>query len=79
MELERLQLGKARVERENIEARAKVHSAASNHTGQENVVAVTKTPGLPDFVGGKVNLNNYLEWFERNANIWGWKRDTLDV
>ena len=49
-----------------------VQSAASSLTGQENVVALTKTPGLPGFVDGKANLDNYLLQFERYATIAGW-------
>ena len=60
LELERLQLKRARVERENVEARAEVHSAASSQAGQENVAAVTETCGLSSFVDGKDNLDNYL-------------------
>ena len=52
LELEKLQLEIARVERENIEARAEVQLAASSHVGQENVAAVTKTLGLSGFVNG---------------------------
>ena len=60
LELERLQLERAKMERENIEARAEVQPAASSQPGQNYVVAVTKTPGLPGFVDGKENLDNYL-------------------
>ena len=79
LELEKLQLEGARVERENIEARAEVQSAASSQAGQENVTAVTKTPWLPDFVDGKDNLDNYLLRFERYATMAGWQRDTWAV
>ena len=51
LELERLQLERAKVERENIEARAEVQWAASNQTGQEIMATVTKIPGLPWFCG----------------------------
>ena len=40
---------------------------------------VTKTRGLPGFVDGKDNLNNYLLRFERCAIIAGWQRDTWAV
>ena len=43
------------------------------------MTAVTKTPGLPGFVDGKDNLDNYLLRFERYATIAGWQRDTLAV
>ena len=49
---------------------------ASSQAGQENMAAVTKTPGLPDFVDWKDNLDNYLLRFERYATIADWKRDT---
>ena len=57
LDLERLQLERARVERKNMEARAKVQSAASSQAGQENVVAVIEIPELPGFVDG----NNILD------------------
>ena len=79
LELERLQLERAKVEGQNIEARAEVQSAASSQAGQENVTAVTKTPGLPAFVDEKDNLDNYLLRFERYATIAGWHRDTWAV
>ena len=79
MELERLQLERAKVERENIEAQAEVQSTTSNQAGQNNVAAVTKTPGLSGFVDGKDNLDNYLLRFERYATIAGWQRDTWAV
>ena len=60
LELERLQLSKARVEREKIEAQAKVLSAASCQIGQASVAAVAKISGLPGYVDGKDNLDNYL-------------------
>ena len=76
MELDRLQLEKARVEHENIENREEVQSAASSQAGQENVAAVTKPHGLPGFVDGKSNLDDYLLRFKRYATIAGWQRDT---
>ena len=79
LELERLQLERAKVERKNIEARAEVQSAASSQAGQDTVAAVTKTPGLPGFVDGKDNLDNYLLRFERYATISGWQRDAWAV
>ena len=79
LELERLQLERAKMERENIEARAEVQSAASSQAGQENVAAVTKTPGLPGFVDGKDNLDTDLLRFERYAAIAGWQRDMWAV
>ena len=60
LKLERLQLSKARVEREKIEAQAEVLSAASSQIGQASVAAVAKTSGLPGYVDGKDNLDNYL-------------------
>ena len=77
LELEGLELERAKVERENIETRAQ--SAASSQAGQENVAAVTKTPGLPGFVDGKDNLNNYPLRFDIYATIAGWQRDTWAV
>ena len=65
LELEKLQLERAKVEHENIEARTVVQSTISSEAGQENVTTVTKTPGLPGFVNGKDNLDNYLLRFER--------------
>ena len=41
-----LNLERVRMDRENIEARAEVQSAASSQAGQDNVAAVTKNPGL---------------------------------
>ena len=41
------------MERKNIKAQAEVQSAASSQAGQENVAAVSQTPGLPGFVDGK--------------------------
>ena len=79
LEIGRLQLERARIERGNIKARAKVQSAASSQAGQDNVAAVTKTPGLLGFVDGKDNLDNYLLRFERFATIAGWQRDTWAV
>ena len=79
LELERLQLKRARLERGSIEARAEIQSAASSQAGQDNVAAVTKSPGLPGFVDGKDNLDNYLLRFERFATIAGWQRDTWAV
>ena len=64
------------MKRENIEARAEVQSAASSQARQENVAAVTKTPGLPGFVVRKDNLDNYLSRFERYATIAGWQRNS---
>ena len=55
LELKRLQFERARVERENIKARAEVQSTASSQAGQENVVALTNAPGLPGFVDEKDN------------------------
>ena len=71
LELERLQFKRVRVERENVEARTEVQSAASSQTGQENVAEVTKT--------GKDILDNYLLWFGRYATIAGWQRNTCAV
>ena len=71
LQLERLQLEKAKMERKNIAARAKVQPAASSQASQDNVAAVTKTPGLPGSVDGKDNLDNYLSQFERYAIIAG--------
>ena len=65
LELERIQPERARVEREIIEARAEIQWAAFSQADQENVGAVTKTSGLPDFVEGKDNQDNYLLRFER--------------
>ena len=79
LELERIQLERAKMERENIDARAEVQSAASSQAGQNNVTAVTKTPGLPGFVDRKDNLDNCLLQFERYATIAGWQRDTWAV
>ena len=67
------------MERENTEAQAEVHSAASSLAGHENVAAVTETLGLPGFVDGEDNLDNYLLRFERYATIVGWQRDTWAV
>ena len=68
------------MERENIESPAKIQSATSNQAGQEKVAAVAKIPGgLPGFVVGKDNLDNYLLRFERYATIAGWQRDTWAV
>ena len=67
------------VERENIEARAEVQSAASSQASQEIVAAVTKTPGISGFVNVKHNLDNYLLWIERYTTIAGWQRDTWAV
>ena len=74
-----LQLERAKVERENIEARAEVQSAASSQAGQENVTAVIKTSELPGFVGGKDHLDYYLMRFERYDIIAGWQRHTWAV
>ena len=74
LELESLQLEKAKIERENIEARAEVQSAASSQAGLENVTAVTKTPGLPGFVDRKDNLDYYLLRFKGYPTITGWQR-----
>ena len=65
LELERLQLERAKVEREKIKARVEVQSAASCQVGQENVTAVSETPGLPGFMDGKDNLDNYQLRFEK--------------
>ena len=77
--LERLQLERARVERKNTKARAEIQSAASSQAGQENVAAVTETPGLSGFVDGKDNLDNYLLGFERYTTIAGWQQDAWAV
>ena len=82
LELERLQLERAKMERENIEARAEVQSAALSQAGQENVTAVTKTPGLLGFVDGKNNLDNYDNYllrYKKYATIAGWQRDKWAV
>ena len=50
-----------------------------SQAGQENVIAVNKTPGLPGFVDGKNNLDNYLLRFERYATIAGWQQYTWAV
>ena len=71
-----MELEKAKVVREYIKTRAVVHSEASSQAGQENVAALTKTSGLPGFVDGKDNLDNYLSWFERYATIAGWQWNT---
>ena len=63
------------MERENIETRAEVQSAASSQAGQDNVTALTKIPGLPGFVDGKDNLDNYLLRLKRYAAIAVWQRD----
>ena len=76
LELKRPQLERAKVERETIKARAEIQSAVSSQDGKENLAAVTNTPGLPGFVNGKNNLDNYLLRFERYAIIAGWQRDT---
>ena len=47
LELERLQLETASLERENVEARTEVQLAASSQAGRENITAVTKTLRLP--------------------------------
>ena len=70
--LERLQLKRAKVERENIEARAEVQSAASSQAGRKNVAAVIKTSELPGFVNGKDHLDDFLMLFERYGAIAGW-------
>ena len=54
-----------------------VQSAASSQAGEENVVAVTKTPGLLGFVDGKDNLDNSLLRFEKYATNADWQRDML--
>ena len=64
------------MECENIKPRTEVQSATSS---QENVAAVTKTIGLPGFMDGKDNLDNYLLQFERCSTIAGWQRDTWAV
>ena len=74
-----LELKRARMERENIEARAEVQSTASSRASQENVVALTETPGLPGFLDGKDNLDDYLLRFESYAIIAGWQRVTWAV
>ena len=79
MELKRLQIERARLKLEITEARAEVQSAASSHAGQDNVVALTKTPGLPGFVDGKDNFDNYLLRLESYATATGWQRDRLAV
>ena len=68
-ELEKIQPKKTRVERKNIEALAEFQSAALSQAGLNNTAAVTKTPGLSDFIDGKDKLQNYLLRFERYAII----------
>ena len=65
LEFERLQLERASVEREKIEARAEVKLSASSQAGQENAAAATKT--------------HVLRGFERYASIAGWQQDTWAV
>ena len=72
LELESLQLERAKVECENIEARTEVQSAASSQAGQENVTTATTTSGLPGFLDGKDNLDKYLFRFDRHATIAVW-------
>ena len=79
LEHEVLQLERAKVKRENMEARAEVQSADSSQTGQENVAGVTKTPLLTGFVDAKNNLDIYLLRFERYAIIAGWWRHTWTI
>ena len=74
-----LELKRARMERENIEARAEVQLPASSQASQENVVALTEAPWLPGFLDGKDNLDNYLLRFESYAIIAGWQRVTWAV
>ena len=79
LELERLPLVRAKIERENIEGREEVQSAASSQAGQENMAADTKTPVLPGFVDGKDNLDNYVLRLERYATIAGWQQNTWAI
>ena len=79
LELERLQVERARIERENIKTRAKMQSAASSQAGQENMAAMTKISGLPSYADEKDNLDNYLLRLERYPTIAGWQRDTWVV
>ena len=37
------------------------------------------TPGLPVFLDGKNNVDDYLLWFERNDTVAVWQMDTLTV
>ena len=67
------------MEHKNIEARAEVQSAELSQVGEENMAAVTKTPGLPGFVDGKDNLDNYLLQFESYDTNAGWQQDKWAV
>ena len=79
VELERLLLERARsrVECKSIKARTEVQPVASSQAGQ--VVALTETFGLLNFVKGEHNLNKYLFQFERYAAVAGWQRDIWAV